>query len=95
MLKSLGLALLPHLVLLKPLLLIDPKCLCYERRFLLLQQDRVGSSAHFRRTLAGGAAAKAALCELAGHQRHRDEQTTQLDIFSWTFISVEARLELI
>lgn len=60
-LKSLGLALLPHLVLLKLLLLIDPKCLCYKRCFLLLQQSHVGLSVHFRRTLAGGAAAKAAL----------------------------------
>lgn len=39
--KALGWPLLPHLVLLKPLLLIDPKCLFWERCFHLLQQSHV------------------------------------------------------
>lgn len=63
-LKSLGLALLPHLVLLKLLLLIDPKCLLYQRCFLLFQQNHVHWFAHVRPRLAAGAAATAALCQL-------------------------------
>ena len=61
-LKSLGLALLPHLFLFKLLLLIDPKCLLCQRCFLLFQQNHVHWFVHVRRSLAAGAAARAVLC---------------------------------